>query len=114
MDGPWVLIEPRRTPLSSVLSPVINGSEPREGGNLMVGEEDYERLKGDPILSKYLRPFVAGAELVRGTRRWCLWLTNLDPSDIERSPELRERLEDVRKMERVKYFVCGAFGVSAL
>lgn len=100
VDGPWVLVEPRRTPISSVLSPVINGSEPREGGNLMVGEEDYERIKGDPILIKYLRPFVAGAELVRGTRRWCLWLTNLDPSDIERSPELRERLEGVRKMRQ--------------
>lgn len=98
VDGPWVLVESRRNPISPVLSPVINGSEPREGGNLMVTEEEYPEVMADPILRKYVRPFVAGAELVRGTKRWCLWLTDLDPADVSRSSELRRRLEATSKM----------------
>lgn len=98
VDSPWALVEPRTTPLSPVLPAITNGSEPREGGNLMVTEQEYPKLADDPVLNKYLRPFVAGAELVRGTRRWCLWLTELDPADISRSGELRHRLEAVQEM----------------
>lgn len=100
VDGAWILVESRRQPVSPVLPAITNGSEPREGGYLMVTQEEFPKLNKDPILAKYLRPFVAGAELVRGTKRWCLWLTDLDPNDISKSPELKRRLDLVRGMRR--------------
>ncbi|MER0082190.1 DNA methyltransferase [Corynebacterium sp. KPL2861] len=100
VDGAWILVESRRQPISPVLPAITNGSEPREGGHLMVTREEFPELDDDPILSKYLRPFVAGAELVRGTKRWCLWLTDLDPNDISKSAELKKRLDLVRGMRR--------------
>lgn len=39
-----------------------------------------------------------GKELVRGLDRWCLWLVDMDPSDVSKSPILRERLESVAAM----------------
>nr|WP_240941789.1 DNA methyltransferase [Corynebacterium xerosis] len=98
LDAPNVLVEPRMGPLSPSLPPVVNGSEPREGGNLMVNEQEYAVLSQDEIVSKYLRPFFAAAELIRGSRRWCLWLVDASPADISKSPELRKRIEGVREM----------------
>ncbi len=38
-----------------------------------------------------------GKELVRGLDRWCLWLEDADPSDISKSPFLRQRVEANRE-----------------
>lgn len=95
-DGPNVLLEQRRTPLSPGLPPFIMGNMPRDDGNLIVEPEDYEEVAGDPAAAKYLRPYVGARQLIHGEPRWCLWLVNLDPSDVARSPSLRTRLQAVR------------------
>lgn len=97
-DSPWVLVGPRTRPLSPELPPIVNGSEPRDGGQLMVTPEQLPQVLNDPVAARYLRPFIAAAELVRGSKRWCLWLVDLEPSDVAKSPELRKRLEGVREM----------------
>ncbi|MES2867189.1 MAG: type IIL restriction-modification enzyme MmeI, partial [Actinomycetota bacterium] len=47
--------------------------------------------------AKYVRPFVGARQLIHNEPRWCLWLVDLDPSDIARSPILRRRLDAVRQ-----------------
>lgn len=72
------------------------GSMARDGGNLIIGKEDYAEVAADPVASKYLRPFLMGRELIQGIPRWCLWLEHLDPADLQRSPILRDRVSRVR------------------
>lgn len=96
VDAPNLLVDQRRKVLSPVLSEVTFGNMPRDGGNLIVEPDDYSTVAADPVAAKYLRPFVMGRELINGTERWCLWLVNLDPADLPRSPILRERTEAVR------------------
>lgn len=98
VDGPWVLVDRKSKPVSPTLPIMTNGSEPREGNNLVVDEDEIKTIREDPVLSQYLRPYVAAAELIRGTKRWCLWLKDLDPQDVSRSPELQRRLNNVREM----------------
>lgn len=98
VDGPWVLVERRKTPLSPLLPSVSNGSEPREGNNLMITTSEIDNACKDPILAKYIRPFVAARELIQGQKRWCLWLREVDPLDIKKSPELASRLRRVKEM----------------
>ncbi|WP_336603623.1 type IIL restriction-modification enzyme MmeI [Rothia nasisuis] len=98
LDAPNVLVTKRTKPLSPELPPVLRGSQPTDGGNLIVEIEDFHKVVADSIAAKYLRPFRMGRELVRGLDRWCLWLVELDPSDLNRSQVLRERLEAVRTM----------------
>ncbi|MGP5253955.1 class I SAM-dependent DNA methyltransferase [Brachybacterium sp. AOP43-C2-M15] len=97
VDGPNVLVEQRRSSLSPGLPEATFGSMPRDGGNLVVEAEDYEEVMADPIAAKYVRPYVGARELVRRQQRWCLWLTDLDPADVRRSPILRVRLDAVRE-----------------
>lgn len=95
-DGPNVLVEQRRSPLAADLPPAVFGNMPRDGGHLIIKPDAYETVMADPVAAKYVRRFVGSKELIHGLQRWCLWLVDLDPSDISRSPVLRERLDGVR------------------
>lgn len=68
------------------------------GGNLIVEPEDYPTFAADPVAVKYLRPFLGARELIHGEDRWCLWLVDLEPADLARSPLLKSRVEGVRAM----------------
>ncbi|MCS4492583.1 DNA methyltransferase [Corynebacterium sp. ES2715-CONJ3] len=98
VDGAWVLVKKSMKPISVLMPPATRGSQPTDGGNLIVEVRDFEEVASDPIAAKYLRPFRMGKELVRGLDRWCLWLSgeNFDPKDIARSEVLRQRVAAVR------------------
>lgn len=96
VDGPNVLVTKARRPISPEVRVATMGSMPRDGGHLIVEADEYESVYSDAVARKYLRPFMMGRELVRGLDRWCLWLEDLEPSDIEKSPVLRERLLAVK------------------
>lgn len=98
VDGANVLVEKRRSPLSAMITPAFFGNMPRDGGHLIVEANDYPDVITDPIAAKYVRRFRGSREVLRGLDRWCLWLVDLDPSDVNKSPVLRARLQDVAKM----------------
>lgn len=96
VDGPWVLVTDRRVPIGNV-SPVDFGSMPNDGGNLIVEAEEHGNVANDPVAAKYLRSYIGSRELLRGLNRWCLWLEELHPRDLEQSQILRNRVEGVRQ-----------------
>lgn len=97
VDGPRLLVEKRSKPLNSDLPLARKGSEPADGGNLLIGSDEYLEVMDDPILAKYVRPFRGARELIHNEDRWCLWLSQLDPADLKRSSLLRERVDRVRQ-----------------
>lgn len=100
LEGPHVLIHPRRTPLSTFTRRMVNGSKPTDGGwlsNISAGEAEDIRAS-DPIASKYLLQVSGASEFLDGTKRFGLWLVNADPRDLAGSPVLRERIKAVREM----------------
>lgn len=98
VDGPNVLVGKTSSPLSPALPEVVKGSMATDGGNFIVSAEQYEEVKNDPILSKYLRRYIGSTELINNKQRWCLWLTDIDPDDYERSPELKRRVKAVETL----------------
>lgn len=100
VEGPNVLVEKRSTPLNRQLPEVRRGSMPTDGGNLIVEADQYADVLSDPVAAKYLRPFKMGRELVRGTDRWCLWLEDVESTDLKKSPLLRQRVQAVADFRR--------------
>lgn len=96
IDGPELLVTKRSRPLSPLLPPVLYGSKPADGG-FLAPKPGVDPSDGDPIAAQYVRRFVGAKELIHGTERWCLWLTDLNPSDVSRSPALQKRLDQVRQ-----------------
>lgn len=97
VDGPQVLVEAHQGTLNPMLPPVTFGSTPRDGGHLVVEPEAYAAVMSDPIAAKYVRPYRGARELLHGEERWCLWLVDVDPDDISRSPVLKHRVAKVKK-----------------
>ncbi len=99
-DGPTVFVDSRTRPLSTQMPPASFGSMPNDGGNLLVGADEYDEVAADPIAAKYLRRFVGAGELIHNRMRWCLWLNHATEEDLESSPILAERVAAVQRHRR--------------
>ena len=94
--APDLFVDKRMKPLAD-LPEVRFGSKPTDGGFLIVEPEDYDSVMADPIAAKYVRPFRMGRELIHGKDRWCLWLVDATPEELQVSQVLRERVDAVRE-----------------
>ena len=98
LDAPNVFIEKRSRPLSDVPS-MCKGSQPTDGGNLILSfDEKEELLKKEPNVAQYVRKFVGAEEFINNKNRYCLWLEHALPSVIKNSTYIRDRVEKVREM----------------
>lgn len=102
-EGPNVLVTKRTNPLSPALPSVVYGSKPADGtkpsasGNLIINHQtDFDRAMADTHAARYVRRYVGARELIHGLDRWCLWMEDADPRDIERSAFLKERISRTR------------------
>lgn len=97
IPGPDIFISKRMTPLSSQSS-AVSGLKPADGGGLMLKTQaEYKQAMNDPIAAKYVRKCVGADELIKGKDRWCLWLVDVEPDEIEKSKFLREGVNMVRQ-----------------
>jgi type I restriction-modification system DNA methylase subunit len=99
VDAPTVLIEKRTKPLCVNVAEMKNGGKPTEGGNLLLSETEADEIrKSDPIAASYIRPFLMGDEFINNIPRFCLWLKESTTHDRLKSPEIKQRIELVKKM----------------
>lgn len=98
IDGPDLFVEKRMKPLSPSLPAVNLGSKATDWGNYTFGPDEYDQVMSDAVMARYARPLIGGEELISSLDRWCLWLVDLDPKDLARSPELKRRVEAVRAL----------------
>jgi hypothetical protein len=99
VDAPTVLIEKRRKPLSPNAPGMAFGNMPNDGGNLLLSQEEADSIrKNDPIAAKYIRSFLGAEEFINNLPRYCLWLKESTSEDRIKSPEIKKRVEKVKKM----------------
>lgn len=97
VDAPNVVL-PSRTDTPPGLPRLIKGSQPTDGGHLILTEaEKTELLAVEPQAEKWLRPYIGGEELINGSIRWCLWLKGISPAELKAMPHVMRRLDDVQK-----------------
>lgn len=101
LNAPTVFIEARTAPISKLL-PMDYGSSPFEGNFLTPKDGSLEKeAKTDPIIAKYMHPYLGSEELIHNKERYCLWMANdFNPSDLVKSKFLRERVEAVKKFRQ--------------
>lgn len=98
IDYKDMLIEPRRKPLSENIKPIIYGSKPTDGGNLLLSDAEKNKVKQtDKIAASFIRPMLSADEFINGRLRWCLWLKDASPAQIKSSHFLTERIKAVRE-----------------
>ena len=95
--APSIIIKPEKEPISISLKMAF-GNQPRDGGNLILSEEERkEALKKEPNIEKWILPYIGSLELIKGTQRYCLWLKDAPPQVIAKSPFLFDRVKKVQE-----------------
>lgn len=96
-EGPIVFIEPSSKPLKDVPE-MFRGDDPVDGGYLILTEEEKETLtKEEPIVKKYIRPYMMGKDFIDRKPRYCIWLVNADISEIRKCKSIIDRIEKVKE-----------------
>jgi hypothetical protein len=95
-EGSDTVILKRTKPLCHV-SEMLKGSQPTDGGNLLLSDSEKEEyLKKEPEGEKFIRPFLGADEFINGIKRWCFWLTDIQPHELKQLPLLLKRVEAVK------------------
>ena len=85
--------------LSSSLPKMTKGSQPTDGGNLILSAQEAEDLLTSyPELSEVIKQFVGADDYINGKDRYCLWLTEENWHEAAEIPEVKRRLDHVSAM----------------
>ncbi len=97
MDGPTEIIKNRKHPICDVPE-MCYGSMPIDDNHLILDEDAMkEALKENPNNARFIREYVGGEELLKGKKRWCIWLDGIDPSLYMTSKFIMKRIEETRQ-----------------
>ncbi|MFN7218601.1 DNA methyltransferase [Microcystis sp.] len=93
-----ILVFNRKYPLCNVPN-MMYGNKPTDGGNFILSEEEKNTLVSkNPLVIKFIRPFISAREFLNGGKKWCLWLLDIKPNELKNIPEILERVEAVKQL----------------
>ena len=96
VDGPNLIIGARSNPISDVTKMTV-GSRPNDGGKLMVTKTEYEEnIKKDPSIKRFLKRAISGGDFINNNIRYCLWLKDAQPHEINKSLFIKNKIREVR------------------
>jgi len=101
IDAETIFITKRTHPLQKDIPLMNYGSEPREGGFLLLTQDEKDDLiNKEPYLKKYIKQFVSSDDFINNIKRYCFWLVDAAPSEIKKSKELLSRLKKVQDFRK--------------
>lgn len=97
IDALDTFIYSRSTPLCDV--PAIGiGNQPIDGGNYLFTKTDMEEfVKHEPKSVSLFHPWYGSEEFIHQQPRYCLWLGDCTPRQINEMPLCKQRVERVRQ-----------------
>ncbi len=97
VEGPNLTLFNRRKPLCSVPRMGV-GNQPIDGGNyLFTTEERNAFLSAEPHAKAYFYRWIGTDEFLYGYERWCLWLGDCTPAELQSMPEAMKRVKRVQE-----------------
>jgi hypothetical protein len=98
VDAAETILPSRRQAISKV-PPIIFGSMPNDGGNLLLSDDEKrELLRTEPAAKKWIRPFMGADEFINRIPRWCLWLVDCPAAELKAMTVVAERVAAVKKL----------------
>lgn len=67
-----------------------------DGNYTLTAEKADLMINENPEVEKYLRPFIGGRELIHNEQRFCLWLQDANPSELQSFPSVLDKIEKVK------------------
>ena len=96
VEGNSCTILKRRAPFANFPN-LTYGSIAIDDGLFIFSEDEKEGIiLNDARIGNYLRPYIGADELLKGKKRWCLWLKDANPQDIQVIPEIKRIVSAVK------------------
>ena len=106
MAAPNVFIQSRGKPLSPNMPTMSKGSQPTDGGNLILSEkEKNDIVKKYPDAKEFIKRYIGSDDFINNKYRYCLWLKDISPSKYRKNTMITERIShvaDIRKKSPTK------------
>ena len=102
LNAPNILMRRVAKPLSGQAK-ILYGSKPNDGGNfILTSDEKDELLKQYPEVESLIKEFIGGKELLKGTKRYVIWLKDADPNLYLNCPPILNRIHAVKSYRLLK------------
>ena len=110
-NGRNVFVDNRREPITLLFNTMVYGSEPREGGFLMLDSYEKECIENEnPEHTKFIKRTVGSNEYINGIIRYCLWIPDNKVEEAKTNSFIKDRLEKVtqyrltsKRADTIKY-----------
>ncbi len=97
INGPSIVMEQRNTSISG-LPDMALGSSGIDGGHLILEREERERIvRSNPEAAKYIKPFLGGADIIKGFHRFCIWIEDEDVEEAVKITPIATRIDACQK-----------------
>jgi len=101
LNAPNVFIQSRGKPLNPEMPEMSKGSQPTDGGNLILSESERNALvSAYPQTEKWIKRYVGADEFINNNVRYCLWLKGIMPAEYRLIKPIMQRLEKVADMRK--------------
>ena len=98
LDAPDTYIQARGKQLNAKMPEMVKGSQPTDGGNFFLTEEEKNELISlYPASEKMIRQFVGADEFINNKKRYCLWLKDINPKEYRSIAPIMQRLDNIVK-----------------
>ncbi|AQX81422.1 SAM-dependent methyltransferase [Plantibacter flavus] len=92
-DGPDVYISRRSKPLGSGLPRMVRGSQPSDGGHLIMEATERDNLLAEaPQATPLIKRYMGASEFINDGQRYCLWIQSQNADQALAIPTVADRL----------------------
>ncbi|MCI9193613.1 MAG: hypothetical protein HFE92_09530 [Acutalibacter muris] len=101
LDAPDVFIQSRGKVRVKGLPEMSKGSQPTDGGYLLLSYEEQTKLISDyPSTKEFVKRFVGSRDLINNELRYCLWLIDVSPAKYRAINPIVKRLQGVAESRK--------------
>lgn len=94
------IVEGRSKPLGPH-SQMLKGNQPTDGGHLCLNMNEAKKiLQASPEAGKYIYHYIGSKELIRGEKRYCIWVSDSEYRDAIQIESLAQRFKMVAQVRR--------------
>lgn len=96
VDAKDILVERRHNTISNTPE-MCFGNMPADGGELLfTTEEKNVFIAKEPNAEIYFRKFIGSEEFINNKERWCLWLQDINPTELKSMKLVLDRVHKVK------------------
>ena len=97
VDAPNVVLSRRNFPLSNT-PPMLEGITPLDNGLLSFSKTEYLAfIEQEPTAKKWFKRWITGESYINGGENYCLWLSDISPSELRAMSHVMRLIEKVKK-----------------